>query len=118
MLPDTFTQFERPKLEYEPGGGKVLVEKGSHVPVMVQVRAMIAAGERLGEYRQGKHDFEPGELIPDDVVPDPTRSPNFDLADATQAAFAAERMVENVKHELAGKVTEPTEVKPDEASEA
>ena len=107
-----YSKYVRPKTNDEPGGGKSLIEKGSHVPVMQQVRDMIAAGERLGESRKGAFDFDEGEEVPKDVLPDPTRSSNFDLADATRISeeiAEAQKARENVQ------VQSAPEVKPAEA---
>lgn len=81
---DVFDNYNRPDVKNEPGGGKLLTESAGYIPIRVQVENMILAGERLGEYRREKYDFGEGEEVPDDVEPDPTRSPSFDLADGTR----------------------------------
>lgn len=106
-----YSKYNRPKIGNEPGGGKSLIEKGSSIPVMQQVRDMIAAGERLGVSRQGAYDFDPGVEVPKDTVPDPTRSSNFDLADGTRISeeiAEAQKARENVQVQSAPE-TEPSE---------
>lgn len=75
------------KFDKEPGRGPRITEQAGYIPVDVQVKNMILAGQRLGEYRREAYDFEPDVDVPDDVDVDPTRSPNFDLADGTQAGL-------------------------------
>lgn len=73
------------KPQIEPGGGKRKVETAGYIPAEVQIRNMMVAGQRLGEYRAEMYDY--GEEVSDDeAIGDPTRSPNFDLADAAQLA--------------------------------
>lgn len=108
---EIYSKYFRPKINDEPGGGKSLIEKGSHIPVMQQVRDMIAAGERLGESRKGAFDFDAGEEVPKDVLPDPTRSYNFDLADATRIN---EEIAEVQKAKENVQVQSTPEVKPSE----
>ena len=110
---EIFSKYVRPKINDEPGGGKSLIEKGSHIPVMQQVRDMIAAGEKLGDYRKGAFDFDAGEEVPKDVLPDPTRSSNFDLADATriiEEIAEAQKARENVQVQSAPEVEPPEAV--------
>jgi flagellar basal body rod protein FlgC len=64
---------------YDPGG-PVLVEKQGYRSTLQIVNEMIAAGKQLKAYRE-LCDQPDGKLT--DIQPDPTRSGNFDLADAT-----------------------------------
>ena len=50
---------------------------------------MILAGQRLDQSRKALYDFTSEDEIDEDAT-DPTRSGNFDLADATQMAMLAE----------------------------
>ena len=63
------------KFDKEPGRGPRITEQAGYIPVDVQVKNMMLAGQRLGEYRKEAYDFEPGVDVPDDVDVDPTRSP-------------------------------------------
>lgn len=83
---DVYDNYNRPESKGEPGGGKQITESAGYIPIRVQVENMLLAGERLGEYRREKYDFGEGVEIPDDVVPDPTRSASFDMADGSQIA--------------------------------
>lgn len=79
---EVFTQMD-PFIEPgEINEGPELVEKSGYIPAEEQIGAMLRAGERLGEFRREAYDFGDKEDIPDDYV-DPTRSPGFDLADAS-----------------------------------
>lgn len=73
------THFIRPLTEYEPGGGEVITEQAGYVPAKRKIEEMIYAGKRLVESRREQFDSV------DDSEPeiDPTRDPNFDLADAS-----------------------------------
>lgn len=81
---EIFDNYNRPKSLMEPGGGKNIVETAGYVPVKIQVEQMIFAGQRLNAYRQEQYDYPEGEKIPDEIITDPTRSPQFDMADGTQ----------------------------------
>lgn len=81
-MPKFYTAYERPDPQLEPGGGESIVETAGYVPAEVQIMDMMAAGRRLGEYRRERYDFGAGEKVPEDYY-DPTRSPAFDLADAS-----------------------------------
>lgn len=93
-----YDNYNRPKVNQEPGGGEKITESAGYIPIKVQVETMLIAGQRLGEYRAEKYDYAGGEEVPDDVVPDPTRSGSFDLADGTQMGMTVkERLVEQQK---------------------
>jgi len=76
------TKYNRPKLVEEVNDGKNKVETAGYVPAEVQILDMLNSGMRLNEYRKERYDFAADEVVPDDFI-DPTRSPGFDLADAT-----------------------------------
>ena len=63
-------------------------EQSGYIPPKVQIENMILAGQRL-DHARSQYDFESEEDIDDDLY-DPTRSGNYDLADATQSALAVE----------------------------
>lgn len=92
--------FDPLSFKKEPGGGKRITEQAGYIPIQVQVRNMLVAGERLNEYRKEQFDFGPGEEVPSDVSPDITRSPYFDLADATQIGRAAEERLADQAKEI------------------
>lgn len=83
--------------DYQPdkdqGGGVVLVETNGYKSANATIREIMDAGRMLLESNASKYDF--GEEIDnyDEYDPDPTRSGNFDLADAYQMTVAAEHHV-------------------------
>lgn len=76
----------QPALGYEPQG-EVLVERAGYRNTQTQVAEFMGAGIALLASRAKKYgdyfDYPDGK-VPDYVQPDPTRSGNFDLADASQ----------------------------------
>lgn len=79
--PVVYDQFFRPPVEQEMNDGICDVETAGYIPANVQIEQMIAAGERLGTYRKELYDVD----VPvDDLDLDPTRTPNFDMADASK----------------------------------
>jgi hypothetical protein len=72
--------FRGPYGEDEVYEGPKLTESAGYIPANIQIRQMIAAGERLGEMRKELYDFPDGKVDEDFI--DPTRGPNFDFADA------------------------------------
>ena len=82
MAVDFRTKYNRPNLVEEVNDGKSKVETAGYVPAEVQIMDMLSAGIRLNEYRKDRFDFAADEVVPDDFI-DPTRSPGFDLADAS-----------------------------------
>lgn len=63
-------------------------EQSGYIPPKVQIENMILAGQRL-DHARSQYDFESEDDIDDDLY-DPTRSGNYDLADATQSALDVE----------------------------
>lgn len=77
-----YDQFmNRPPADEEKNSGESLVESAGYIPAEIQIMEMIQAGERLGEYRKEKYDYE--SLSEDDGLVDPTRCPGFDMAEAS-----------------------------------
>ena len=91
---EIMTNYVRPERRKEVGGGPRIVEASGYIPTKIQVENMLLAGQRLNEYRREQYDYSEGDSVPDDVVPDPTRSPEFDLADATRIGRAAKERLE------------------------
>lgn len=73
------TKFHRLEVPEEKNSGELLVEQ-DYVSTEKQILSMIRAGERLRVYRKESCDLQDGE---EDFLLDPTREPNFDLADGT-----------------------------------
>lgn len=77
-----YTQFDPPPYDGATMGGESLVETAGYIPAEVQINSMLQAGERLQAGRREAYDFGADDDIPEDYI-DPTRSPNYDLADAS-----------------------------------
>jgi len=97
---EIMTNYKRPERRKEVGGGPRIVEASGYIPTKVQVENMLIAGQRLNEYRREQYDFTGDSDIPDDVTPDPTRSPEFDLADATRIGRAANERLNKANKEI------------------
>ena len=63
-------------------------EQAGYIPPQIQIENMILAGQRLDQSRKALYDFASEDEIDEDAI-DPTRSGNFDLADASQQAYDA-----------------------------
>nr|WAE43910.1 MAG: hypothetical protein [Microviridae sp.] len=78
-----YAQHFKPVIDkMEVNSGEVITEQAGYIPPKVQIENMILAGQRLAESR-GQYDWPDGEEI-DENASDPTRSPNYDIADAFQ----------------------------------
>lgn len=85
------TKYERKPTIPEKNGMPSKTEKIGYIPPKIQIENMILAGQRLADSRRG-YEFAENEEIPEDYI-DPTRNPNFDLADASEMHYAVtERM--------------------------
>ncbi len=71
----------------ERNDGPTIVERDGYRSVEDQVMELVNAGELLREQRRGLYDFESEEDV-DDALEDPTRTPNYDMADASEALGA------------------------------
>lgn len=77
---DFQTHYKRNPSPPECNSGEKLVEVAGYITAQQRIEAIINAGHRLNEYRKEQFDFQ-DEL--DEDFEDPTRSKNFDRADAT-----------------------------------
>lgn len=66
----------------EQNSGEIKVDKLGYCSPKVRIENMIAAGQRLKDYRESQYDFPKGEIDVNYI--DPTRSPSYDMADAFQ----------------------------------
>lgn len=83
-----YTQFVRPEKKPEFNSGELKTEMKGYIPPRAQVENLILSGKKLVEYRREAYDFGVDEKI-DDTFEDPTRNPDFDLADAGNLASGA-----------------------------
>lgn len=78
------------KSDYSPDpgekiAGRRITESAGYVPAKTKIEEMIAAGQRLVDYRAENYDFPPNSEVTEKEVDeffDPTRSPGFDAVDA------------------------------------
>lgn len=85
------TPYNRKVVDYgEVNSGKIVVETAGYISPKKQIETLMLAGQRLAQYRasQSEYDFPDGKI--DEGFVDPTRSPGFDMADASQLAMQAE----------------------------
>lgn len=82
----------------EKNTGELKVETSGYIPAKNQIETLIQAGMRLSEYRREAYDFGHGEPVDDNYV-DPTRSPNFDLADAHELTVQVEKNIKTTNDE-------------------
>nr|WAE43342.1 MAG: hypothetical protein [Microviridae sp.] len=73
---------------HETNSGELLTEQFGYIPPKKQIEDMIDAGLRLAESR-GQYDWDDDGDV-DEMASDPTWSPNYDLADATQQQLAVQ----------------------------
>jgi len=78
----------------QPGGGEMITEQAGYLPPQVQIEQMMEAGRRLADYRKEQFD---ALYDVDDVELDPTRSPGFDMADASALMMEKKKKLEKFK---------------------
>ena len=84
-----YTARKRPAKVLEVNDGESLVETAGYISAEQRITNMMLAGQRLVESRRVMYDLQ-GEYNDATIheFSDPTRSPNYDLADATQDAMS------------------------------
>lgn len=75
-----YHKYNTPPIQKEKGGGESMTEIEGYVSSKDKIMSLISAGRRLVAARADQFDFPDGE---DNGAMDPTREPNFDLADAS-----------------------------------
>lgn len=113
-------QFSKTRFRAVPekNSGKTLVETAGYISAQKRIENMILAGQHLVDFRKSQFDFPDKDSINDDFY-DPTRSKNYDMADASQARIAIAHKYNNVQKNVNSEpaaATEPvaaTEPKPD-----
>ena len=86
------TRYNHIKSPGEANYGKRLVEKSGYIPAKDRIENMILAGQRLIEHRMSMYDFNSDKELDEDFY-DPTRSKNFDMADATMLQYNLENNI-------------------------
>jgi len=84
------TQYNATPAKPEPPTGIGKVEKAGYMPAKKIIEQMVMAGMRLKAYREDSYDLGPEDEDDGESI-DPTRSPGFDLADASQIAMELNR---------------------------
>ena len=105
-MAELIKRYGRPILPGESNDGPELVEKAGYIPAQVQIENLLNAGDRLNQSRLG-YEFDADEEVPDDYS-DVTRSPNFDLSDASRIQNALTERFENVKKQSKSKNEDTT----------
>lgn len=91
------TPYEHKAERGEVNNGKYLVEIGTYQSAEKLIKSFINAGQVIAGTRAGSYDFEDG--VDDGRAPDPTRRPDFDLADYTRIQQEYQMKVEAKKAE-------------------
>lgn len=78
----------------EQNSGEEIVETSGYMPTQQRIEQMILAGQRLDQARRESYDFD-GEIEEDFY--DPTRDPNYDMADAFQDGLKVKAKLEEQK---------------------
>lgn len=68
----------------EVNSGEIITEKYGFINTERQIKNMMLSGERLYRARAQMFDLQEGDDFDENYPLDPTRSPNFDLADASR----------------------------------
>jgi len=102
------TTYARSPHSPEKHNGERIVETAGHMTNKQKIESILDAGKRLVEYRKQQFDFE-DEI--DENFSDPTRSKNFDMADATILGRDAKNRLEAQKKAYNDKL-EADKVKP------
>ena len=107
------TQYDRIKQPPESNSGITLVERAGYIPAQQRIENLMLAGQRLVQARKELYDFPDGKI--DHNFSDPTRSKNYDLADAFQDGLKVEARLNAQKQAVKPSQTaqEPSEEVPE-----
>lgn len=81
----TSTNYRRFPKKYIILDNTRITESAGYITAQQRIENIINAGHRLEMYRKEQFDFPNGKI--DESFNDPTRSPNFDMADASTLAL-------------------------------
>lgn len=90
------TKHTKEPFKGEINNGERLVETKGYIPADQQILALMRAGKNLSEYRREAYDFPSIESVDLNFF-DPTRSSNFDMADATAINQAIAERIESAQ---------------------
>lgn len=103
------TSTNHTKSKPEINSGELITEQAGYIPLEAQLNRLTAAGIQLHEYRKEMYDFGYDEHIPANAE-DPTRAPNYDMADASTALRDLEaKYTEKQRREASEKLQKPLE---------
>uniref|UniRef100_A0AAU8B8J3 Uncharacterized protein n=1 Tax=Dulem virus 101 TaxID=3145578 RepID=A0AAU8B8J3_9VIRU len=89
------TQWTCTPSKGEVNSGEVKVDPAGYLPAHVVIQNFLVAGQALNVQRAG-YDIE-GDDFDFDEVEDPTRAPDYDIADASQASLAIEERLDEAR---------------------
>ena len=92
------TKYDRKnvKTREEKSSPETIVETAGYLTAEQRITALFNAGQRLMDYRKSmNYDINSPEEYSEDLSPDPTRAPNFDLADASAIADGLTAVTKN-----------------------
>lgn len=93
------TQYERVRQAPEVNDGKTTVDRAGYISAQKRIENIMYAGQRLVQSRREMFDFEGDKFDPS--FNDPTRNPNYDMADAFQHDLEIQaRIARAKKHQL------------------
>jgi len=75
------TQWNPNLLPPERGGGPILVETSGYRDTQTMISELMLSGARLQAARMEEFDYPENVEPSEDAEPDPTRAPDFDMAD-------------------------------------
>lgn len=78
------THYKRQSVSLEVNSGELITETAGYLPAKRQIENLMSAGQRLQACRREQFDFDGNEQI----GYDPTRQPNYDMADASMSLTA------------------------------
>ena len=115
------TKYSLQKTPPEVNKGPSHVEKAGYIPAQARIENMMLAGQRLVAHRAEMYDFKELKDIDENFI-DPTRSKNFDMADASQFALNLEqkqRAEEALKaSQTAQEAQDGSQIPPDKGSDS
>lgn len=93
------TQYERERQAPEVNDGKTSVDRAGYISAQKRIENIMFAGQRLVQSRREMFDFEGDKFDPS--FSDPTRDPNYDMADAFRDNLVIqERLVKAKRDQL------------------